>query len=231
MAKILALDTSSDACSVALWNDGELTELLEATPRAHAKRCLPMIDSLLGDSGLRVEQLDALAFGRGPGSFTGLRIAAGMVQGLAFGADLPVIPVSTLQAMAFAWFKRQESPPGQAICLLDARMSEVYWAGYEHSTDGVKEIYAEQVAPPEMVDVKVSKQEVVILGSGLVYLERLPAALIESSVIREPEWAPRAAAMAEIAASMFEMGLTVSAIEAQPIYLRDEVAWKKLPGR
>ncbi|WP_431686362.1 tRNA (adenosine(37)-N6)-threonylcarbamoyltransferase complex dimerization subunit type 1 TsaB [Hahella sp. NBU794] len=231
MAKILALDTSSDACSVALWNDGELTELLEATPRAHAKRCLPMIDSLLGDSGLRVGQLDALAFGRGPGSFTGLRIAAGIVQGLAFGSDLPVIPVSTLQAMAFAWFKRQKSPAGQVVCLLDARMNEVYWAGYEHSSGSVKEVYAEQVAPPEMVDAQVSEQELAILGSGLVYLERLPATLIESSPIQEPEWGPRAAAMAEMSVSMFDMGRTVSAIEAQPIYLRDEVAWKKLPGR
>ncbi|WLQ11500.1 tRNA (adenosine(37)-N6)-threonylcarbamoyltransferase complex dimerization subunit type 1 TsaB [Hahella aquimaris] len=231
MAKILALDTSSDACSVALWNDGELTEMLETTPRAHAKRCLPMIDRLLGDSSLRVGQLDALAFGRGPGSFTGLRIAAGIVQGLAFGADLPVVPVSTLEAMAFAWFKRQEGPVGQVVCLLDARMNEVYWAGYEHSTDGVKEIYAEQVGPPEMVDAIDSEQELAILGSGLIYLERLPAVLVESSQIQAPEWGPRAAAMAEMAAPMFAMGRIVSAIEAQPIYLRDEVAWKKLPGR
>ncbi|ABC28654.1 inactive metal-dependent protease-like protein [Hahella chejuensis KCTC 2396] len=230
MAKILALDTSSDACSVALWNDGELTELLETTPRAHAKRCLPMVDSLLGDSGLRVGQLDALAFGRGPGSFTGLRIAAGIVQGLAFGADLPVAPVSTLEAMAFAWFKRQECT-GQVVCLLDARMNEVYWAGYERSSDSVKEVYGEQVTPPEMVAAPTLGQKPAILGSGLVYLERLPSSLVENASVQEPEWAPRAAAMAEMAVSMFEAGRVVSAIEAQPIYLRDEVAWKKLPGR
>ena len=106
---LLALDTSTEACSVALWHKGEKTYLDELAQRTHTKRILPMVDELLANSGINLKQVDALAFGRGPGSFTGVRVGAGIAQGLAFGADLPVIAVSNLTAMAQAAFELHQS--------------------------------------------------------------------------------------------------------------------------
>jgi len=102
--KLLAVETSTEACSAALYIDGIVNERFELTPKEHTRLILPMIDSLMSDAGLKPQQLDALAFGCGPGSFTGVRIATGVIQGIAFGADLPVVPVSTLAAIAQDFF-------------------------------------------------------------------------------------------------------------------------------
>lgn len=118
--KLLALDTSTEACSAALFIDGEIRQRFEITPKAHTKLLLPMIESLLAEAELKLSQLDALAFGCGPGSFTGLRIATGVVQGLAFGADLPIVPVSTLAALA------QNRLPELAFVATDARIGEIF---------------------------------------------------------------------------------------------------------
>ena len=122
--KILALDTSTEACSAALLIDTEIHQRYEVAPREHGALILPMIETLLSEAGCAPTQLDALAFGRGPGAFVGVRIATGVAQGIAFAADLPVIPVSSLAAMA------QSVEHGNVYSAIDARMNEVYWGAY-----------------------------------------------------------------------------------------------------
>lgn len=123
--RILAIDTATEACSVAVWNQGEIHALFELCPREHTQRILPMVQQVLAESGLALNQLDALAFGRGPGSFTGVRIGIGIAQGLALGADLPMLGISTLQTMAQgAW---RVCGAERVLAAIDARMGEVYW--------------------------------------------------------------------------------------------------------
>ncbi|HDP89812.1 MAG TPA: tRNA (adenosine(37)-N6)-threonylcarbamoyltransferase complex dimerization subunit type 1 TsaB, partial [Thioalkalivibrio sp.] len=150
--KILAIDTATDACSAALFLDGEVTSRFELAPRRHTELILPMVGSLLEEAGLAVTDLDAVAFGRGPGAFTGLRIAAGVAQGLALGADLPVIPVSTLATMAQQVM--DEAGAEAVAAALDARMGEVYWGCYRRDAEGVAEpVGPETVCAPQAVPV------------------------------------------------------------------------------
>lgn len=132
--KILALDTSTENCSVALLVGDKIFSRSEVSPRGHTTKVLPMVDEVLKEAGVTLNELDALAFGRGPGSFTGVRIGIGIAQGLAFGADLPMIGVSTLKAMAQAVYRRQGE--SYAACAIDARMSEVYWGRYQRQNSG-----------------------------------------------------------------------------------------------
>ena len=150
--KILAIDTSGDACSAALLIDSELTQRLEREPRRHGELVLGMMEGLLARAGIGLTQLDAMAFGRGPGSFTGVRIATSVVQGAAFGADLPVVPVSTLAALAQGHYRSSGS--SRVLAALDARMGELYWGPYRLS-DGnlMRPVSAEEVAAPEMVSI------------------------------------------------------------------------------
>lgn len=132
--RILALDTATEACSAALWLDGEIRARFEICPREHTRRILPMVDGLLAESGIALRQLDALAYGRGPGSFTGVRIGIGIAQGLALGAGLPMIGISTLAALAQgAW---RQTGIDRVFAAIDARMGEVYWAPYRRDADG-----------------------------------------------------------------------------------------------
>jgi tRNA threonylcarbamoyladenosine biosynthesis protein TsaB len=126
--KLLALDTATEACSAAVWVDGTVLERYELAPRRHAALILPMIEAVLAEANLSPLQLDAIAFGRGPGAFTGVRIAVGIAQGIAFAADLPVIPISTLAALALG--AAQETGYSRIAAALDARMGEVYWGVY-----------------------------------------------------------------------------------------------------
>lgn len=133
--RILAIDTATEACSVALWNNGEKHALFEICPREHTQRILPMVQQVLAESGVTLNQLDALAFGRGPGSFTGVRIGIGIAQGLAMGAELPMIGVSTLATMAQGAFRVTGAT--QVLAAIDARMGEVYWGQYQRQDNGV----------------------------------------------------------------------------------------------
>lgn len=133
--RILAIDTATEACSVALWNNGEKHALFEICPREHTQRILPMVQQVLAESGVTLNQLDALAFGRGPGSFTGVRIGIGIAQGLAMGAELPMIGVSTLATMAQGAFRLTGAT--QVLAAIDARMGEVYWGQYQRQDNGV----------------------------------------------------------------------------------------------
>jgi tRNA threonylcarbamoyladenosine biosynthesis protein TsaB len=224
--KILAIETATEACSAALAVNGEIVERYALAPREHNRMILPMIASLLAEAGATLTQLDALAFGRGPGSFTGVRIAAGVVQGLAFGADLPVAPVSTLAALAQEAFA--ETVRGYAFPCIDARMKEVYWAVYRRDGDGFANLVgAEAVVEADQV---LFPREACGFGIGSgwgTYRNILHSALGQERVAGLLKGRfPRASWIAHLALRIVTQGGCVSADAAQPVYLRDNVARK-----
>ena len=230
---LLALDTSTEACSVALWHKGEKTHLDELAQRTHTKRILPMIDELLANSGINLKQVDALAFGRGPGSFTGVRVGAGIAQGLAFGADLPVIAVSNLTAMAQAAFELHQVE--NVAAAIDARMNEVYFSQIkrEKVRSELGEFFQwnpvieEQVCQPEKVLEQFSDLTAYRVGTGWAAYPQFKDCGLEGSYIILPS----AQYMLELALTDYAQNKVISALEIEPVYLRNEVTWKKLPGR
>ena len=229
MSTILAVDTSSEACSIALLKEGQVfAEFVEA-PRQHTQRLLPMIDALLSAQGVKPSELDAIAYGRGPGSFTGLRICLGVVQGLAFSADVPVIPVSTLETMAQGAISRFRLPLGHKILtVLDARMSEIYGGLFENCEGSPKAVIDEFVGAPSDLDgcqplSETPVAELTKIGAGCHYSD------IQSiSASQEVQtFLPRAEDMLPLAEKALLAGKVVRAEDAQPVYLRDSVAWKK----
>lgn len=222
MTCILALDTSTDAGSVALWQDGEVLENFQLLPRQQAQALLPQIDDLLAQAGIGLNQLDALAFGRGPGSFTGLRIAAASIQGLALALDRPVLPVSTLQTLA--WTAHQQYFANKVLTLLDARMNEVYWCAWQWQDSCPQPLLVETLSPPEAILLKGQQdQDWVLAGSGAVFVDRLPP-LVRSCVQQElPDIRPSAGAMVHLAHQAWLRGEGLDAADALPVYLRDKV--------
>lgn len=229
MTQILALDTSADACSVALLRDGEIDELFELAPRDHTRLILPMVEQLLQRNDCDLAQLDAIAFGRGPGSFTGLRICAGVVQGLAFGAGLPVVAVSSLAAVAQAHFERTPQEAGIALVCMDARMGELYFAGY-----GCEGVYArlqgrELLLTPAALPLDkwlATGGTLHGIGSGWACLEQMRAVRSDFASIDE-DALPRARHIAQLAERSYGAGELLQAQEAEPVYLREQVAWNK----
>jgi len=226
MSNILALDTSTDACSAALLLDGRILQRFKVEPRRHTHLLLPMVEELLVEAQISLKALDAIAFGRGPGSFAGIRIATGAAQGLALAADLPVVPVSTLEAMAFA---ADESAGDYLLTALDARMDEVYWCAWQRKGQALHLLVEEQVsAPADMqLPAAVSGNVFAALGSGWCYRERMPAALTAVINGYTTDVYPQAEAMARLAAAAVARGEVMTPDDAQPVYLRDQVAWKK----
>lgn len=218
--KLLALDTATEACSAALLVDDELRGRYEVAPRAHARRILPMVDALLEEAGLGLAELDAIAFGRGPGSFTGVRIAAGVVQGLAFGADLPVIPVSTLLALAEG--ARRERGAERVAAAIDARMEEVYWACYAWQAGSWVERVAEAVVRPEAVEVPEGDTWQGA-GSGWEAYPETLARRFGDRLIDAAGAFPDARDIAVLGRAAAERGELLPPEAALPIYLRDKV--------
>ncbi len=223
--KLLAVETATEACSAALYIDGEITERFSLTANEHTKLILPMIDTLMSEAGLLPQQLDALAFGCGPGSFTGVRIATGVIQGIAFGADLPVVPISTLAAIAQDYFDSNDNMEQHtAFTAMDARMGEIFWGVYNRDQFGYaaligKEVVtlAEDIAFPDLTGIG--------LGSGWgVYEEILMLRLAVKVKHYEVDIRPRARAIARLGARGFELGFAVAVELAMPVYLRDKVA-------
>ena len=229
--RILAIDTATEACSVALWNDGTVNAHFELCPREHTQRILPMVQDILTTSGTSLTDINALAYGRGPGSFTGVRIGIGIAQGLALGAELPMIGVSTLMTMAQgAWRKNGAT---RVLAASDARMGEVYWAEYQRDENGIWHgEETEAVLKPEIVHERMQQLsgEWVTVGTGW---QAWPDLGKESGlVLRDGEvLLPAAEDMLPIACQMFAEGKTVAVEHAEPVYLRNNVAWKKLPGK
>lgn len=226
MSKLLSLESSAETCSVAVNIDGEVFFKVHSQPRQHAQVFLPMVDEVLAESGLSLNQLDGIGFSRGPGSFTGIRICFGIVQGLALGVDLPVVPVSTLQALAIAAERSGFAIGGDRVAAaFDARMHEVYFAEYALSGSLPELISREQVVP-----VKCSQEwlpematGVVAVGSGWGLSELEP----HKPGRCHPELNISAEDISVLAAKLYQAGRIFPIDEVAPVYLRDEVTWKK----
>lgn len=226
---LLALDASSSACSAALLRKDEAGDTclarFEMTPRAHTRRLLPMVDEVLAEAQVTSSQLDAVAFGRGPGSFTGLRIAAGAAQGLAFGLDRPLLGISTLEALALQAHRRYHLR--HVVTALDARMGEVYAATWHCLKDTITPMSAEAVLAPEALRLPGDETDWVGVGSGFALWERFTVDAQLSMPQHLDDLEPRAEEMAWLAARDLAAGLGQAAHLAQPVYLRNDVAWKK----
>ncbi len=228
-SRILAVDTATEACSVALLCDGEIISRFAISPREHTQKVLPMVEDVLSQAGMTLNQLDALAFGRGPGSFTGVRIGVGIAQGLALGANLPMIGISSLMTLAEGVYRLYGQ--SKVLTAIDARMSEIYCAQYQRAENGIwlgEE--TEAVMRPELFKQKISHltEQWSIAGTGWKAYPQLSENLVlmESSVEL-----PAAQDMLPIAEHLWLAGKIQAVEDVEPTYLRNEVTWKKLPGR
>ena len=218
--KILALETSTEYCSVALWQDGAIVERSELAGQKHSELLIAMVDDLLQATGYRLQALDGIAFGKGPGSFTGVRIACGAAQGLAFGTGLPVAGICTLEALAEA------SGKPRVIAALDARMGEIYHAAYEKRADvwvtmSEPRLCKAEESPP------LPGNEWSGAGSGFaVHGKALSERYAGQLQGMDGAAVPQAAAIAALGAAQFAQGRGKDAVEALPLYLRDKVALK-----
>ena len=223
---ILAIETATDACSCALEFSGTVTTRHVVEPRRHTELLLPMIDEVLADAGAELGALDAIAFGRGPGSFTGLRIACSVAQGLGFGADCPLVAVSTLQVVAAGMHRFRGTP--RVLVAFDARMGEVYWGGFEWDDVTMVPVSEESVVPPDAVHVP-AEGEWAGAGSGwaahrAVLEERVTDCLGRPADPVDASRLPRASDMLVPARLTLEAGLAVAPEDAAPVYLRSRVA-------
>jgi tRNA threonylcarbamoyladenosine biosynthesis protein TsaB len=211
--RFAALECSTEWCGVALWRDGEIAAVERRAGHRHSELALPMLQGLLARFSISVEALDAVAFGAGPGSFTGLRIACGLAQGLALARNVPVLGVSTLEALA------QESGAERVIACLDARMREVYYAALERQAQGWREVVPARCVPPEALAVPEGNW--VGAGNGFAIYGNMGLARVL------PEVHPTALALAQLAAPRLAAGEGVDAALAHPVYIRDKVALTK----
>ncbi len=218
--KLLAIDTSTEACSAALSVNGELSSRYELAPRRHAELILPMIDDLLTDAEFSLTQLDGLGFGRGPGAFTGVRIATGVIQGLALSADLPVAPISSLAALA----QGAKDKANTLFPAIDARMNEIYYATYEVNSKGIVELCNEEyVAQPDNAIISNDAKYFGIGSGWITYQETLSHLFGKQLIAYEGDRYPSAVDTIILAEKAFEQNQGVPAEQALPVYLRDKV--------
>jgi tRNA threonylcarbamoyladenosine biosynthesis protein TsaB len=227
--KLLAVDTSTEACSAALFVDGVISQQYQIAPREHSHLILSMIDVLLSDADIAPKNLDAIAFGCGPGSFMGIRVAAGVVQGIAFAHAIPVIPVSTLAAISMV--AMEQTGTDHVLAAIDARMKEVYWGAYIREADGTVKLQGEEcVIAPEQVPVPETGQWVVAGSGWSTYGDVMRPKLGNRLATSLDDCFPTAEAVVKLAINDYENGSVVSAAEAVPVYLRDNVASKPRHG-
>lgn len=220
--KLLAIDTATEACSAALWLEGEVQERFELAPRRHTSLILPMVQALLADAELSLAQLDAIAVDRGPGSFTGVRIGAGVVQGLAYAVDLPVVPVSSLATLAQAVW--QTLRHDNVLALIDARMQELYWACYEFHQQEMQLLGEERVSPLEQVKL-ANESNVYCVGSGSRQYQEQLQSRSGFQVLPDSTYDfPHAAVLAQLGVNAYARNEMISADLLEPIYLRNQVA-------
>lgn len=216
MSTILAIETSTELASVALLCEGTVFSRESSGVTTHSQTILPMVQQVLLDAGIRLQDCAAIAYGAGPGSFTGVRTACGIAQGLAYGLQLPVTPVVTLQALALAC--HQQSDAKDVLAVIDARMGEVYWAQYRFN-DMCETIIAPQLSAAPAVQ---TEDEVVACGNGLIaYADDFSAQLKAGSM---PTLMPHARHIALLGAAAFARGESIIANLAEPLYLRNKVA-------
>jgi len=220
MSCLLIVDASSSLCSVALSRGSESWSLCEDQPRRHAQRLLPMVDELLIRAGVKKAELEGIAYGRGPGSFTGIRIAASVLQGIAFALELPVCGISSLQSVALKTLRSSQADHVMAV--MDAHMGEVFWGHFQREGELCRLIGAEHVGSPEQCLQALKAFDGIVAGDGLT----LPAFASCAQ-----EWAdvqPQADIMLALAEDAWQRGEFGSVEQHPPVYLRDSVAWKKL---
>ncbi|MGL4776970.1 MAG: tRNA (adenosine(37)-N6)-threonylcarbamoyltransferase complex dimerization subunit type 1 TsaB [Aeromonas veronii] len=202
----------------------------EEAPRDHTRKILPMVQAVLEDAGISLSDLDAIAFGRGPGSFTGVRIGISVAQGLAFGAGVPLIGISTLAAMAQGAYRLDGAE--QVLTAIDARMNEVYFGRYE-LIDGRMQLVGDEVVsePAALVDVRGKLAgPVTCVGTGFETYGETLSGLADELAVSQVRF-PAAEDMLPLARAAWLAGEAVPVEQATPVYLRDKVTWKKLPGR
>lgn len=219
--KLLAIETSSAACSVALLIDDELKSIHEISPKQQAQNILPMIEKILLSKNISLNQLDALAFGCGPGSFTGVRIAASVIQGLAFATQIPVISISSLAALAQAAY--QELGWRRLLAAVDARIQEVYWGAYEVNDNGLVVLAGEErVSHPEEISQQNGQDWSGVGNAWEIYLKQIPYHPLQIDAAR----LPTAEAVALLAKPKYVAGDFIDISQALPVYLRNDVAKK-----
>ncbi|KAB7772225.1 tRNA (adenosine(37)-N6)-threonylcarbamoyltransferase complex dimerization subunit type 1 TsaB [Xanthomonas maliensis] len=218
---LLAFETSTEACSVAVQVDGRVLERFELAPRRHAELALPWAEQLLAEAGLSRRQLDAVAVGRGPGAFTGVRLAIGLAQGIALALDRPVIAISTLQVLAL------RAPPEarQVLACIDARMGEVYLGAYARRGDTLEPLAGEVICAPDQVVVPDAAAPWIGVGTGFaavdgVLQQRLAGRLasVDAAAL------PHAADLLALAGPALQRGEGMAPERVEPAYLRDNVA-------
>ena len=230
MPRILAIDTTADVCSLALLSPEGLLTFHEPLPRQHARQVLPQLDRLMSEAGWSKRSIDYVVYGRGPGSFTGIRIAAGVAQGIALGADCGVVPVSTLQTLAFECSVEGDGD-GEIWTALDARMQELYFARYRRNDENIPELIGrEQLLVPSALPEP--DPAMTLSGNGWLTDYGFPQpwqARLASATIRET--LPNAGYGARLAERLVrdDGNLVLPPEQALPVYLRDKVTWDKKP--
>ena len=246
MTNILAIDTATPACSVALTNGDEILARHKLASREHTQLLLPMVDDVLAEGAMALSQIDVIAFTAGPGSFTGIRIGFGVVQGLAFGADIPVLPVSSLETLAHTAIRKlgiqqeallefHKKNSEKEFCdltivpMLDARMDEIYWAQFQLPMESevpsdLQRSCVDSLSSPEETCNEVNRSSVVIVvGDGWNYSDRIS---LEPTIV-DATLMPEAQDILTIATPLIQAGKAVPVEQASPIYLRDKITWKK----
>lgn len=223
--KLLAFETATEACSVALWLDGEVRERFAIAPRQHTELALPWADALLAEAGIAKSQLDAIAVGRGPGAFTGVRLAIALAQGVALALDKPVVPISTLAVLAASLPSQQVQGDEHILAAIDARMGEIYFGAFVRNGDEVFALSNEAVTKPHLAIIPDGVEAWHGVGTGFTAADgalqahlRMRLASIDAAAL------PHAADLARLAALAFARGEAVSPERAEPAYLRDNVA-------
>lgn len=229
--KLLALETSTEACSVALYLDGEVRERFELAPRRHAELALPWAEALLAEAGVARRQLDAIALGRGPGAFTGVRLAIALAQGIALALDRPLLPVSTLAVLALrarvlAGAAEPAAPAPLRVCAaIDARMGEVYTGAFALDGDALTALDTESVRPPAHAELPGSADGWLGVGTGFAAADgALRVRLGQRLAAVDAQALPHAADLARLAAAAYARGEQVAPERVEPAYLRDNVA-------
>lgn len=222
MTTILSLETATNACSAALQVEGDYFARFDIAPRQHAKLLLPMIQALFNEAGIVPADLDAVAFGCGPGSFMGVRLAVGMAQGLAFGANCPVISISTLQTLAQSTYDQTQA--SHILSAWDARMGDLYWGEYAVDSKGLMQPQRkDQLSKPSEIDIDRTISYSAAGNAWSVYASQLPDLFSDVVAEQYADLYPDARAMLSLAESKLLAGKVCSPIEAHPHYCRDQV--------
>jgi tRNA threonylcarbamoyladenosine biosynthesis protein TsaB len=229
VTNILAIDTSTPACSAAILRGDEVLSRHQLASREHTRLILPMVDDLFNEAGITLADMDAIAFTVGPGSFTGIRIGFGVAQGLAFGAELPVLPVSSLETLAHTAIRKlQIQDNTHIIPMFDARMDEIYAAHFYYSSGSLQRLHKDSVCSPEKIDTNfydpTTSDSMIIVGDGWNYSERIP---IRAPSYTDIAFLPEAQDIFNIALPLIDQGKAIPIEEASPVYLRDQITWKK----